>query len=124
MRVIRKVRRKIAEAEARRRIATLDLSCVAWKLYLKKDEDHLDWSIPFIKEVEKLYRAFLFVCWKYPREKNVPSIAMDAFWHNHVLFTEKYKKDCHYIFGYYLEHDPNFGLKPMSSKFKKQYGAR
>ena len=111
----------ISEAEARRRIETLDLSCVAWKLYEKKEYCGFRWTLRFIKEVEHLYRAYLFVCWKYPNEKNVPSVAMDEFWHNHILFTAKYKKDCQHIFGYYLEHDPTFGVKPITEKFKQSY---
>ncbi|AEV39339.1 hypothetical protein PSE_4837 [Pseudovibrio sp. FO-BEG1] len=35
-----------------------------------------------------------------------PSKAVDIVWHTHILFTEKYFKDCDEIFGHYLHHRP------------------
>lgn len=38
----------------------------------------------------------------------VPSSkAMDDFWHEHILDTKLYAKDCDRILGFFLHHQPN-----------------
>lgn len=92
---------------------------VLWKLHQPKGDGE-GWGIKDLKRIESLYRKFLFLNWKYPLEHNVPSKEVDIFWHNHMLFTKQYVKDCDSLFGRYLHHNPDFGMKKMTKKFKQQ----
>jgi hypothetical protein len=49
----------------------------------------------------------------------VPSEEVDEFWHNHILDTKKYFKDCELFFGEYLHHDPSFGRSDNPETKKK-----
>lgn len=62
------------------------------------------------------YRNFLFLSKKYSDEKIQlpPSEDIDEFWHNHILDTEIYIKDCQAIFGGYWHHYPYFGIDDNS----------
>lgn len=37
----------------------------------------------------------------------VPTREIDEFWHNHILYTREYARDCECIFGKFLHHDPS-----------------
>jgi hypothetical protein len=54
----------------------------------------------------RLYKNFLFLFKKYLPEHLVPTREIDEFWHNHILYTKNYCRDCAAIFGHYLHHDP------------------
>jgi hypothetical protein len=69
------------------------------------------WSIEKADEVEKIYKQFLFLIWKYPDGTIVPTEEIDDFWHCHVLDTRKYFADCESLFGYYVHHFPYFGFR-------------
>lgn len=112
----------ISEEEARKRILELDLTCVAWKMHMEAPDGY-GWSVDKIRRIEWLYRAFLFDCWKYTDVNNVPSKLVDEYWHNHILFTRKYAKDCDWIFGRYLGHNPDFGAPPATEEFLSAYKA-
>ena len=88
------------------RIAALDLEPIKFKLvkengYSREDVDTLD----------KWYRRFLFLTFKYKTRPIVVSEAIDAFWHQHILDTQKYAEDCEAAFGEFLHHFPYFGLR-------------
>lgn len=36
-----------------------------------------------------------------------PSIDVDEIWHQHILHTKDYAKDCEFLFGFFLHHVPN-----------------
>lgn len=38
---------------------------------------------------------------------NPPNQDVDDFWHQHILNTKMYLKDCEYLFGFILHHDPS-----------------
>ena len=59
-------------------------------------------------EAVDLYKIFLKLCKKYPSVKLVPTKAIDDVWHQHILDTVQYFKDCEEIFGGYMHHDPHF----------------
>src|SRR5882672_8892843 len=59
---------------------------------------------------ERDYRRFLTLHLRYPDRTLVPSALLDLVWHYHILDTRKYMEDCERIFGYYLHHDPYFGI--------------
>lgn len=68
------------------------------------------WHIDLAMDVTDLYRAFLFLCQRYPDEIIVPTREVDDFWHLHILDTRNYIADCNLIFGHYLHHYPYAGL--------------
>lgn len=109
-----------SEAEIRKKIEELDLTIVAWKLHLPPEKDGLGWSIEKVAEMIQQYRGFLFVIWKFPDDIAVPTHDLDEVWHTHILFTDKYKKDCKHIFGKYVDHNPNLGMPQPTEKFLKE----
>jgi hypothetical protein len=53
-----------------------------------------------------MYRKFLYLKVKYAGEKLVGPRLVDQAWHEHILHTEAYMKDCQKIFGAYMHHNP------------------
>ncbi|MFF5004767.1 glycine-rich domain-containing protein [Streptomyces phaeochromogenes] len=94
-------------------IRDLDLSLIGGKLKDRATEGREATCPPV--ELDKLdqaiedYRLFLAMCQKYPGFPIVPSFDIDEVWHQHVLFTEKYREDCQATFGRPFEHVPYFG---------------
>lgn len=86
----------------------LDLGPIKFKLM---QEDEEGWSSEQVNITEKWYKRFLALCLKYPKNVNVPTEAVDIFWHYHILDTMKYHEDCQNVFGYYLHHFPYLGLR-------------
>ena len=66
------------------------------------------WEYECALAVSKLYRNFLYLALKYHDQypELPPSLEIYEFWHNHILDTQQYTKDCHAIFGRYLHHYP------------------
>jgi hypothetical protein len=54
----------------------------------------------------QLYKNFLLLIKKHLPTLLVPTREIDEFWHNHILYTRNYLKDCKHIFGHYLHHEP------------------
>jgi hypothetical protein len=75
----------------------------------------------YVSNSELAYKRFLFLCKKYPKAAIVPSLAMDDFWHKHILFTQKYADDCDKIFGRFLHHGP--ANKNNAAETKKNWKA-
>ena len=74
-----------------------------------------DWNESDARICSQLYRNYLYLMKKYD-EYLPPSEEIDAFWHQHILDTEKYHKDCKMIFGKYLHHYPYFGIDEKSNQ--------
>jgi hypothetical protein len=89
-----------------RRIAALDLEPIKFKL-VKEGE----YTCEDVETLDKWYRRFLFLTFKYKDRPIVVSEAIDAFWHQHILDTRKYAQDCEAVFGEMLHHFPYFGLR-------------
>jgi len=58
------------------------------------------------------YLKFLAILRKKPDFPVVPWLTdgrddLDQFWHQHILDTAKYSRDCHYLFGKLVHHDPH-----------------
>lgn len=87
----------------------LDFSMI--KLKLQDTDEGPGWSIEKCEEAEEGYRRFLALKRAYPDRDIVPNRPVDVFWHQHILDTEKYAKDCETIFGYFLHHYPYFGMQ-------------
>ncbi len=86
----------------------LDLGPIKVKLMRPDGEN---WSVEQVNAAEKWYKRFLALNLKYPSASNVPTKAIDTFWHYHILDTQKYSNDCQAIFGYFLHHFPYFGMR-------------
>ena len=52
----------------------------------------------------------------------VPPPDIDAFWHQHILFTREYARDCERLFGGFLHHSPASGEAGEAAAM--QQGAR
>ncbi|MCS6978027.1 MAG: glycine-rich domain-containing protein-like [Gemmatales bacterium] len=89
-------------------LVDVDLGPVLLKL---KSEGELLHGEPIDPDAAELaYRRFLTLHKRYPNRTLVPSALIDLVWHYHILDTRKYAEDCNRIFGYFLHHDPYFGI--------------
>ena len=96
---------------AKRHIGQLELASIRLKLILK-----LGWSSEKAHQVELEYRRFLYAL-SHKREEDVispPSTDVDEFWHEHILDTRKYRRDCELIFGHYVDHTPGLSAENQS----------
>jgi hypothetical protein len=89
-------------------IDQLDFTLVKRKL--QDTEEGLGWRRALCNEAEREYKRFLALKRTYPEKDIVPNKIVDAFWHQHILDTEKYARDCEEIFGYFVHHYPYFGM--------------
>lgn len=90
-------------------IQGLDFSMV--KLKLQDKEEGLGWTVAQCLEAESEYQKFLALKRTYPGQEIVPNKLMDLFWHQHILDTQQYARDCQEVFGYFVHHFPYFGMK-------------
>jgi hypothetical protein len=81
------------------------------KAKLMHTESGEGWSSAYADAVEYEYRRFLYLVKKFPNEAVAPLFDVDVFWHYHILDTMKYAADCEHIFGYFLHHAPDSGLR-------------
>ncbi|MCW3104460.1 MAG: hypothetical protein JWO09_2900 [Bacteroidetes bacterium] len=80
------------------------------KLKLQDEEEGQGWNIEQANEAEKEYKKFLALKRVYHTKEIVPNKTIDIFWHQHILDTEAYAKDCDTIFGFFIHHYPYFGM--------------
>ena len=89
-------------------ISALNLDPIKQKLmHVESGEG---WTLEQANAVEVEYRRFLYLMKKFPNEQTSPSVAVDTFWHYHILDTMKYAVDCEQVFGYFLHHYPYVGM--------------
>lgn len=81
------------------------------KIKLMDPKEGKGWSRDYADIIGQEYRKYLALSKKYPSVGVVPSISVDAFWHQHILDTKKYAEDCKNYFGYFLHHFPYFGMR-------------
>ncbi len=88
------------------------IDAIDFSMVIKKMVEHQGWLQDEAEAVCRLYRNFLFLNKKYSDNQHSlpPSEEIDEFWHNHILDTQNYRKDCDVIFGKYLDHYPYFGI--------------
>ena len=77
---------------------------------LQNSEDGKGWSFEMAIQVEREYRYFLWLTAAYAGVAIVPCRSVDDFWHQHILDTRAYMRDCERVFGFYLHHFPYFGM--------------
>lgn len=93
--------------EAKQYIYSIDFSNIIAKMV-----KHQGWLRHEAEALSEIYKNFLFINKKHYGKWGMlpPSEELDEFWHNHILDTEKYRRDCDNIFGHYLDHYPYFGI--------------
>ena len=66
----------------------------------------------------QLYKNFLYLNAVYFKtgEDIIPSVDIDEIWHNHILDTHAYFKDCQNIFGEFLHHYPYAVIDKKTTK--------
>lgn len=89
-------------------INAIDFTMIKRKLQEK--EEGQGWSRAQCNQTEKEYKKFLTLKRTYPDRDIIPNRAVDIFWHQHILDTEKYANDCETVFGYFMHHYPYFGM--------------
>ena len=99
----------VSTAEGLKRLEALDFSDVRRKL-MEPPPEGQGWSEDCAKSAEKWYRRFLTLFLKYPGRKIVPNAMIDAFWHQNILDTRAYARDCQEVFGRFVHHYPYFGM--------------
>jgi len=99
-----------------RDIENLDLEMIKFKL--TDPRDFFQWKKEFAEEIEVEYKRFLILKTKYPEQDIAPGLAVDTFWHQHILDTYKYADDCRRIFGSFVHHYPYSGM--MGKEDEKQ----
>ncbi|MBW4684794.1 MAG: glycine-rich domain-containing protein-like [Komarekiella atlantica HA4396-MV6] len=87
----------------------LDLESIIIKL--THPQDVYKWSREKAEYAVSQYKKFLFLNALYPEQELVPTKEIDNVWHVHILDTEKYRNDCQYLFGRFLDHYPYSGLR-------------
>ena len=91
------------------RLRGLDFSMIRMKL--QDPEEGAGWSPSYCDQVEREYRRYLELSYRYPERAIVPSKVVDTFWHYHILDTQAYAIHCQDVFGYFLHHFPYFGMR-------------
>lgn len=91
-----------ATTQALDRIGRLDL-----KEIVARSTDLYGWSASRAADAELWYKNFLKLCY-LNRRRPVAALDEDAdnLWHQHILYTIKYQRDCNALFGSFLNHDP------------------
>ena len=85
-------------------VDSLDLSAVMRKVIEEKN-----WNDEVAAYAELRYRRFLGMRLMNARLFVVPPPDIDAVWHQHILFTREYARDCEKLFGKFLHHEPATG---------------
>ena len=65
--------------------------------------DERGWSASTAERHRRAYIAFLSKA--DPQRR--PTIAVDAIWHAHILWTRRYRQDCEALVGRFVDHEPD-----------------
>jgi hypothetical protein len=99
------------DAELWRLVAGIDFSDIKQnQIALPESAGGLGWGSCKTEIVERRYRRWLFLVAKYYERFLPPDKEVDQFWHQHMLSSEDYVRDCNILFGVYLHHYPYFGV--------------
>ncbi|NDE68086.1 hypothetical protein EB052_00600 [bacterium] len=91
-------------------IELLDLTDIKRKL-VQPEPHGYGWTQAQADEGEVWYKRYLTTILYNPESAGcVPNVAIDKFWHAHILDTEKYAQDCATIFGHFLHHRQYMGM--------------
>ncbi len=90
------------------RIQSLDLAGIIRKM--GSPEGEKEFTPQQLAQAELDYRRFLHLHLEYPQTELAPTKLIDEVWHQHILDTRAYAKDCKNVFGPFLHHYPYFGM--------------
>jgi hypothetical protein len=96
------------ESDFIEKLRALDLEPIIFLLTHPKKS--LGWSRDKALQAIAHYKMFLLLHYLYPEKNIVPTEEIDEVLHNHSSDSAKYHQDCNHLFGYFLHHDPYFGL--------------
>jgi hypothetical protein len=105
-------RASVAMAE----LAALDLSMVRQKVVALEG-----WDGRIADYSELRYRRFLCLHRLDRTLPLAPPDDIDAWWHQHILFTRAYARDCERFFGEFLHHDPGSGTPSDTEAMAQAY---
>lgn len=97
--------------EAVQRISKLDLEPIVFKLTASEYGQSPEMTLAEADHAVALYRQFLVLKLLHPEKSLVPTRLIDAAWHTHILDTGKYREDCEWAFGRFIDHFPYLGLR-------------
>lgn len=93
-------------------INAIDLSMV--KLKLQDKQDGPGWDTKLVNSIEIEYKRFLYLA--HMTGDAVPTKEVDTMWHQHILDTRAYARDCFNVFGYFMHHFPYLGMRGEDDK--------
>ncbi|WP_428011680.1 glycine-rich domain-containing protein [Baaleninema sp.] len=81
-------------------------------------------------EVVELYEQFWGLMARYPQTRLVPPMIVDRVWHLHILDTRRYRQDCWFLVGEFVDHQPRrsqpldegMGLDLTMALFEQHFG--
>jgi hypothetical protein len=77
----------------------------------KRLEKKLELNADLIHQCANEYKKFLYLIQSNPKTPIVPSHLVDEIWHEHILHTKQYEKDCLEIFGNFIHHEPSENME-------------
>jgi hypothetical protein len=87
---------------------------------LQRDHGHHILDEAMARLAVEEYRKMLKLIQKFPDQPVVPSKLVDLAWHEHILDTARYKRDCLRLFGRYIHHNPSFGGEEEKAELTAQ----
>ncbi|HWJ93761.1 MAG TPA: glycine-rich domain-containing protein-like [Telluria sp.] len=105
-----------------KRIEALNFDAIKRKLM--DERSGRGWPQARADQAEQEYKRFLYLMQQFPAEILAPSADVDRFWHQHILDTMRYARDCDALFGYFLHHYPYLGLDGGGEPLREQVGQR
>lgn len=93
-------------------LARINFEPVLTKVCLPFDQGGYGWPRKQAIKVLEDYQQFLESFYvelqkpKAQRKPVSPTPVVDILWHTHILFTEKYHRDCQILFNQYFHHRP------------------
>ncbi len=91
--------------QAKHYLDTLDLSYLADAMS-SESYPMPRWDRETVMQCLQRYKNFLWLHKLHPKVALVPTKDIDECWHNHILYTRNYARDCEQLFGHYFHHIP------------------
>jgi hypothetical protein len=95
--------------DALEHLKSIDLSMVKKKLM--DEVEGQGWNQDYVDNVEKRYLRYLCMIYLDQERTFVPTKDIDLFWHQHIIDTRAYARDCQRVFGHFIHHSPYFGMR-------------
>jgi hypothetical protein len=96
------------------RLMEVDFGPIAFKLM--NPEEGVSLRLKDVTASIEEYRRFLYLYHLYPDRILVPWKEIDRVWHTHILDTAKYREDCQFLFGQFIDHWPYFGMTDAADR--------